>query len=144
MNSDNTLIRFLTAQQSIYSQVLQELRNGKKITHWIWFIFPQIEGLGNSSTAKYYSIKSIEEAKEYLAHPVLGARLIECCNILLSLTDKTADEIFGYPDNLKLRSCLTLFIYVAPEQNIFADVLQKYFASKDDERTVSIVQKMQR
>jgi Uncharacterized conserved protein len=142
MNSDITLNRFLSAQQPIYAQVLKELRNAKKTTHWMWFIFPQIEGLGHSSTAKYYSIKSIEEAKEYLGHPVLGQRLKECSNILLQLQNKTADEIFGYPDNLKLRSCMTLFNFVAPEQKVFADVLKKYFGGKPDEQTISILQKV--
>jgi uncharacterized protein (DUF1810 family) len=142
MSSDNALDRFVDAQQPIYSQVLQELRNGKKTTHWMWFIFPQIEGLGNSSTAIYYSIKSIKEAKNYLAHPILGKRLLECANILLNIENKSADEIFGYPDNMKLRSSITLFNFVAPEQNVFADVLQEYFAGELDERTISILQKM--
>ena len=107
----------------------------------MWFIFPQIEGLGHSTTAKYYSIKSIEEAKEYLAHPILGARLVECSNILLDINGKSADEIFGYPDNMKLRSSMTLFNFVAPEQKVFADVLKKYFDGEPDEKTLSILQK---
>jgi uncharacterized protein (DUF1810 family) len=139
MNLDNSLNRFLLAQQNIYTQVLQELRNGKKTTHWMWFIFPQIEGLGNSSTAKYYSIKNITEAKEYLAHPVLGKRLQECANILLNTNNKTVDDIFGYPDNLKLKSSITLFNFVAPEQKKFTAVLQKYFAGEQDKRTLEIL-----
>ena len=142
MNLDNSLNRFLLAQQNIYTQVLQELRNGKKTTHWMWFIFPQIEGLGNSSTAKYYSIKNITEAKEYLAHPVLGKRLQECANILLNTNNKTVDDIFGYPDNLKLKSCMTLFNFAAPEQKVFSAVLQKYFAGEQDEKTVELIQLM--
>lgn len=110
----------------------------------MWFIFPQVEGLGHSPTAKYYSIKSIEEGKEYLAHPVLGKRLTECANILLNINSKPADEIFGYPDNLKLKSCMTLFNYVAPEQKVFADVLQKYFTGTKDEKTLSILQKTEK
>ncbi|MDQ6757435.1 MAG: DUF1810 domain-containing protein, partial [Bacteroidota bacterium] len=106
------LPKFLSAQQPLYSQVLQELLNGKKTTHWMWFIFPQIEGLGHSLTAKYYSIKNIAEAKEYIAHPVLGKRLLECASILSNINGKSADEIFGYPDNMKLRSCITLFNFV--------------------------------
>lgn len=141
MFSDNPLNRFIKAQQNTYAHVLKELRNGKKTTHWMWFIFPQIEGLGYSPTAKFYSIKTIEEAKEYLAHPVLGKRLLECANILLNINSKSADEIFGYPDNLKLKSCLTLFNFVAPEQKVFADVLEKYFAGTKDEKTLSILQK---
>jgi uncharacterized protein (DUF1810 family) len=142
MNKDNTLNRFLTAQQPIYPQVLKELRNGNKTSHWMWFVFPQIEGLGHSSTAKFYSIKTIEEAKEYLAHPILGKRLLECANAILKIENKTADQIFGYPDNLKLKSSMTLFNFVSPEHNEFADVLKKYFAGEQDEKTISILQKM--
>ena len=142
MGQKHTLNHFLSAQQSIYPQVLKELRNAKKTTHWIWFIFPQIEGLGHSSTAKYYSIKSIDEANKYLAHPILRERLLECANIILKLDGKSADEIFGYPDNLKLRSCMTLFNFVAPEEKVFADILKKYFAGESDEQTISILQKL--
>ena len=139
MSSDNTLNRFIEAQQNIYPSVLKELHNGKKTSHWMWFIFPQINGLGYSSTAKYYSIKTIEEAKEYIAHPVLGMRLLECTNLLLNIDGKTADEIFGDPDNLKLRSCMTLFNFIAPEHKVFENVLEKYFAGEQDERTLSIL-----
>ena len=142
MTSDITLNRFLSAQQLIYPQVLKELRNGKKTSHWMWFIFPQIEGLGHSSTAKYYSIKTIEEAKEYLTHPILGKRLLECSNIILEIQNKTADEIFGYPDTAKLKSSMTLFNFLAPDQKVFAAVLKKYFAGEQDEQTLSILQKM--
>ncbi len=141
MNTDNTLSRFLSAQQNIYSRVLKELQMGKKTSHWMWFIFPQIEGLGQSSTAKYYSIKSIDETKEYLAHPVLGKRLLECSSIILNINGKTVEEILGYPDNLKLKSSMTLFNFVATEQKVFGDVLKKYFAGKQDEQTLSILQK---
>lgn len=144
MKSDSTLNRFLEAQQNNYPQVLKELRNAQKKSHWMWFIFPQIEGLGNSSTAKYYSIKTIEEAKEYIAHPILGKRLLECANILLNIENKSADEIFGYPDNMKLKSCMTLFNFVAPEYKLFADVLEKYFAGTQDEKTLSILQKIEK
>ena len=140
--TDNTLTRFIEAQQNVYPQVLKELRNGKKTSHWMWFIFPQIQGLGHSSTAKYYSIKTIEEAKEYLAHPVLGKRLLECSNIILEIKNKIADEIFGYPDNLKLKSSMSLFNYVRNDQKAFADVLKKYFSGKEDEQTLSILQKL--
>ena len=131
--------RFLEAQEKIYPQVLKELRNGKKTSNWMWFIFPQIEGLGYSSTAKYYSIKSIKEAKEYIAHPVLGKRLLECANIVLNISAKSASAIFGYPDDLKLRSSMTLFNFVAPEHKVFAAILKKYFAGKDDQRTPEIL-----
>ena len=105
----------------------------------MWFIFPQIEGLGQSPTAKYYSLKNVNEAQEYLAHPVLGARLLECCNALLNIIGKSADEIFGYPDNMKLRSCLTLFSFVTPERETFISLLKKYFNGKLDEKTVAIL-----
>ena len=140
--TDNTLNRF-SAQQFIYTQVLQELRNAKKTSHWMWFIFPQIEGLGHSSTAKYYSIKNIEEAKEYVAHPVLGKRLLECSNILLNINGRSADEIFGYPDNMKLRSSMTLFNYVAPDHKVFAGVLEKYFNDEPDQQTLAILQSLE-
>ncbi len=134
--------RFLSAQQNIYSHVLKELQNGKKTSHWMWFIFPQIEGLGHSSTAKYYSIKSINEAKEYIDHPILGKRLFECSNIILKIEGRSVEDIFGYPDYLKLKSCMTLFNYAVPKQKVFADVLNKYFAGEQDEQTISILQKM--
>jgi uncharacterized protein (DUF1810 family) len=142
MNSDNILSRFLSAQQSIYPQVVKELQAGKKTSHWMWFIFPQINGLAQSSTAKHYSIKNIKEAKEFIEHPVLGKRLLECANILININNKTADDIFGYPDNLKLKSCITLFNYIASNQKVFAEVLQKYFAGDHDEKTLSILQKL--
>ena len=123
MNSDYTLKRFLSAQQNIYPQVVKELKTGKKTTHWMWFVFPQIEGLGHSSTAKYYSIKSINEGKKYLTHPILGQRLIECTAIILDVHTKSAEDIFGYPDYLKLKSCMTLFNYAVPKHKLFADVL---------------------
>ena len=138
----NSLNRFIEAQQPVYPQALQELRNGKKTTHWMWFIFPQIEGLGQSSTAKYYSITTIEEAKEYLMHPILGKRLLECASAILKIENKTADEIFGSPDNAKLRSSMTLFNFVSPEHEEFSEVLKKYFAGEQDEKTISILEKM--
>ncbi|HUS02544.1 MAG TPA: DUF1810 domain-containing protein [Chitinophagaceae bacterium] len=134
-----TLNRFIEAQQSIYPRVLKELRNAKKTTHWMWFIFPQIEGLGHSSTAKYYSIKSIEEGKEYIAHPILGKRLLECSNIILNIDGKSASAIFGYPDDLKLRSSMTLFNYIVPQLKVFAEVLKKYFGGDQDERTIELL-----
>lgn len=139
INNSHILSRFLEAQANVYPQILKELRNGKKISHWMWFIFPQIEGLGHSSTAKYYSIKTINEAKEYLQHPVLGKRLIECCNILLNLDRKTASEIFGYPDDMKSRSSMTLFNSVAPGQKVFVGVLNKYFDAEPDQKTLAIL-----
>ena len=133
------LQRFVDAQENVYGRVLAELRRGRKTSHWMWFIFPQISGLGHSDTAKFYSIKNIDEAKEYLAHPVLGPRLLECCQILLEIPDCRADEIFGYPDNVKLRSCITLFQYIAPQQKEFSAVLEKYFEGPDG-RTLELVE----
>jgi uncharacterized protein (DUF1810 family) len=139
MTIDNNLTRFLDAQQNIYPQVVKELQSCKKTSHWMWFIFPQIEGLGNSPTAKYYSLKNIDEAREYLMHPILGKRLFECANIIAEIENKTADEIFGAIDTIKLRSCMTLFNFIAPEQKVFADVLKKYFNHEKDELTLSIL-----
>ena len=141
MITDNSLNRFIDAQEKVYPQVWRELKNGKKSTHWMWFIFPQTAGLGYSSTAKYYSIKGIKEAKEYIIHPVLGKRLLECSNIVLKTEGKSADDIFGYPDNLKLRSSMTLFNFVNPENEVFEDVLISYFSGHPDEQTLSILQK---
>ena len=140
-DTDMNLNRFTEAQETVYPQVLRELKNGKKTSHWMWFMFPQIEGLGYSATARYYSIKGITEASEYMAHPILGARLLECSNIILELEGKTADDIFGYPDNIKLKSSMTLFNSVTPERNVFANVLRKYFSGKQDEQTLSILKK---
>jgi len=139
-NTDNSLNRFIQAQQKVYPQVLKELQYGQKTSHWMWFIFPQIDGLGHSSTAKYYSLKTIKEAKEYLTHPVLGKRLLECSKIILEIENKTADDIFGYPDNAKLKSSMTLLNFVSPEHKEFAEVLKKYFSGKQDEQTLSILQ----
>lgn len=138
---DFELIRFIEAQEIIYNKVIIELRNGHKESHWMWFIFPQIEGLGTSLTAIRYSIKNIEEAKAYLNHPVLGPRLLECTAILLDIQGKSADEIFGFPDYLKLQSCMTLFSIVSPPESVFAQVLEKYFKNKKDDRTIDILNK---
>jgi uncharacterized protein (DUF1810 family) len=131
------LNRFIQAQENVYPQVLKELQNGKKTSHWMWFIFPQIEGLGHSSTAIYYSIKGIAEANEYMAHAILGARLLECSNTIIKIKDKSADDIFGYPDNMKLKSCMTLFNFIAPGQKVFEDVLKKYFSGEQDSQTLA-------
>ena len=130
------LQRFVEAQAPVYARALAELKAGKKQSHWMWFIFPQIAGLGHSAMAHSYAIQSLEEAREYLAHPVLGARLRECCRTLLALDGKTAHEIFRSPDDLKLRSCLTLFARAAPDEALFDDLLVKYFSSKEDPATL--------
>jgi uncharacterized protein (DUF1810 family) len=135
------LERFLTAQEDIFSTALSELKAGRKRSHWMWYIFPQIDGLGHSSTAKYFSIKSHGEAAEYLNHPVLGQRLIQCAETLLKLEGRSVSEIFGYPDDLKLRSSMTLFEQVANESNVFSKVLEKYFDGKKDMQTVELLNK---
>ena len=129
--------RFKTAQETCYEEVLEEIKNGEKQTHWMWFIFPQIFGLGSSPTAEYYGIKTLNEAVEYLDDEVLGTRLIELCEILLSHENKTANEIFGSIDSMKLRSSMTLFNYVS-ENPIFKEVIDKYFNGELDELTINI------
>lgn len=134
------LARFITAQEGVYNGVLAELKNGNKRSHWMWYIFPQLEGLGQSSTSKYYAIHSRKEASAYLNHPVLGSRLIECANIVLAIEGRTVSEIFGYPDNLKLRSSMTLFSRVATD-SVFVRVLDKYFQGERDVRTLQLLEK---
>ncbi len=134
------LNRFLEAQAPIYEDVLRELRNGQKDSHWMWYIFPQLQGLGFSPTAHFYGIASLAEAQAYLAHPVLGARLRECTQLVLDVEDRTAQEIFGSPDNLKFRSCLTLFQACDDEPKLFALALAKYFDGEPDARTLELLQ----
>ena len=136
---DFELIRFEDAQENIYPEVIAELRNGRKQSHWMWFIFPQLDGLGNSPTTKRYSIKSVEEAKAYLDHPLLGKRLLECFAILVGVQNRTAEQIFGYPDYLKLQSCVTLFSIVDLLQEVFNQVLGKYYNNKKDQRTIDLL-----
>lgn len=133
------LQRFLTAQASTYNTVLAELRAGRKSSHWVWFIFPQIAGLGHSDMAQQFAIASLDEAKAYLEHPVLGQRLRECTQLVLNVEGRSAEEIFGYPDYLKFRSCMTLFLTAAPDSTIFNDTLLKYFDGKPDQMTLDIL-----
>lgn len=136
------LTRFVTAQDKIYDRALEELKSGRKRSHWMWFVFPQIEGLGFSSTTQYYSIKTLEEARRYLKHPVLGKRLRECTETILALEGLSASSIFGYPDDLKLKSSMTLFAGVAEPKSVFTRVLEKYYQGNPDERTVAILKKL--
>ena len=131
--------RFITAQEPVYEDVLRELAAGEKTRHWMWFIFPQLRGLGRSSTASFYAIASEAEARAYWRHPVLGARLSECCSALLCIRGKTAHEVFGSPDDMKLKSSMTLFERAAPEARVFAQVLDRYFEGKRDERTLELL-----
>jgi uncharacterized protein (DUF1810 family) len=133
------LNRFIEAQETIYSAVIRELRNGRKSTHWMWFIFPQVNGLGYSSTSKYYAIRNKEEAEQYVNHTILGARLIECSQIVLSHTGRSASEIFGSPDDLKLKSSMTLFETVVSGDSVFAQVLEKYFQGNRDTKTLKLL-----
>jgi uncharacterized protein (DUF1810 family) len=119
------LTRFVRAQENDYEQALSEIRNGKKRTHWMWYVFPQLDGLAFSSTSKHYSIKSVEEAKAYLDHPILGPRLLECAEAVVRVEGRSATEIFGAPNDLKLRSCATLFASVSPRVSVFDRLLTK-------------------
>ena len=136
------LNRFVSAQESVYNRVLAELNNGSKRSHWMWYIFPQLDGLAQSTTSKYYAIKSPSEAIAYLNHPVLGARLLECVNTVLNIEGKSVSEIFGYPDDLKLKSSMTLFSEVATD-SVFAQVLDKYFRGERDRKTLGLLQKLE-
>jgi uncharacterized protein (DUF1810 family) len=129
------LERFVTAQRSSYDVALHELRSGAKRSHWIWYIFPQVAGLGSSMTADLYAIRSRREGTAYLGHPVLGPRLVECAQALLEIEGKTAKEVMGSPDDLKLRSSMTLFAVLAGPDSPFQKVLDRYFAGVRDSRT---------
>jgi uncharacterized protein (DUF1810 family) len=131
-----TLDRFLTAQGPVFPAVLDELRAGKKQTHWMWFVFPQLKALGRSPTAKFYGLEDLEEARAYLEHKVLGPRLLACTRLVNGIGGKTANEIFGSPDDMKFHSCVTLFHRAAPHEGAFTDALRKYFGGAEDELTV--------
>jgi uncharacterized protein (DUF1810 family) len=133
------LDRFVQAQAQVYSNAIDELALGHKQTHWMWFVFPQLKDLGKSAMAKRYGLESAQEARDYLAHPVLGARLLECTRLILALRNADAREIFGTPDDLKLRSCMTLFDAVAPEQDVFKQALQTFFVGKPDQATLQLL-----
>lgn len=129
------LDRFIQAQEGVYAGALAELRSGRKTGHWIWFVFPQIAGLGRSDTSREYAISSLEEAQAYLAHPVLGFRLRECAAAMLSIGDLTAEQVLGSIDAMKLRSCMTLFHRAAPDDAAFVQVLARYFGGRSDTLT---------
>jgi uncharacterized protein (DUF1810 family) len=142
MGNETELNRFLTAQEKDYSTALAEMRRGKKQSHWMWYIFPQIRGLGHSSMARHYAIHDLAEATDYLAHPVLGPRLVEISRVLLSLPGNNALAVMGSPDDLKLRSCMTLFSLVAGADAVFLQVLTKFYDSKPDEQTIEIARRL--
>jgi uncharacterized protein (DUF1810 family) len=129
------LDRFLAAQEHVYDGVLEELRRGRKTGHWIWFIFPQVAGLGPSAMSQHFAINSLNEARAYLAHPVLGTRLRECAGVVRATKGRTAEEIFGSTDAMKLRSCVTLFHRAAPDEPVFVQVLDRYYGGVADEAT---------
>jgi uncharacterized protein (DUF1810 family) len=141
MNDPFNLTRFVTAQSPVYQQVLTELRNHRKTTHWIWFIFPQLRGLGSSPTAQTYAIQSLAEATAYLAHPILGPRLHECTQLLLNARAYPIRQILGTPDDLKFRSSMTLFAQATPTNPIFAETLDAFFAGNPDDLTLNILAK---
>ena len=136
----NDLKRFLEAQENDFATALAEVKNGKKQSHWMWYIFPQIAGLGFSSMANIYAIKTKAEAENYLAHPILGKRLIEISNALLEVEGKTANQIFGSPDDIKLKSSMTLYGALENTNPVFQKVLDKYFDGAKDQRTLELIE----
>lgn len=139
MRDTYDLQRFVDAQAPVYERVCAELRAGAKSSHWMWFIFPQLKELGFSSTARHYGIASREEARAYWTHPLLGPRLKQCSELVLAVQNKTAHQIFGSPDDLKLRSSMTLFEAVAPEEPVFGQVLDRYYDGARDDRTLALL-----
>ena len=137
MNYD--LDRFVKAQAYDYDAALREIRSGRKRSHWMWYIFPQLQGLGFSSTAQYYAISDLQEAKDYLAEPTLRARLLEISGALLTLDTNDASAVFGWPDDMKLRSSMTLFAEAEPECTVFTEVIEKYFGGVKDDKTLKIL-----
>lgn len=138
MDDPFDLQRFVTAQAPVYAQVCAELANGRKTSHWMWFVFPQLKGLGRSATAQHFGIASRAEAQAYWRHPLLGPRLEQCTELVLAVDGRSAQQIFGSPDDLKFRSCLTLFA-AATDGAVFRKALDKYFAGNDDEQTLRLL-----
>jgi uncharacterized protein (DUF1810 family) len=135
----NDLKRFLDAQENDFERALAEIRRGRKQSHWMWYTFPQIAGLGLSETAKFYSVKDVSEAEDFLAHPVLGARLVRISEALLEIEGKTANQIFGSPDDVKLKSSMTLFGSLDDAHPVFQRILDKYFGGAKDSRTLELL-----
>jgi uncharacterized protein (DUF1810 family) len=131
--------RFVSAQEGVYEQALAELRAGRKRTHWMWFVFPQLAGLGRSPTAQLYAVSGADEARAYLAHPVLGPRLVECAGAALAVEGRSAAEVLGPPDDLKLRSSATLFAHVSPPGSVFHRLLDHYFGGEPDPATLRLL-----
>ena len=133
------LSRFLRAQANDYAQALSEIRSGRKRSHWIWYIFPQIDGLGYSATSTHYAIKSLAEAQAYLDHPILGPRLLECAEAADRIEGRSATEVFGSPDDMKVRSCATLFACVSPAGSVFERLLAKFYQNERDGKTLRLL-----
>ena len=143
MNTNSTLQgleRFLASQDRVYTSVREELAAGKKASHWMWFVFPQLKALGRSTIAKHFGIASRDEALAYWQHPVLGKRLKECTELVLTVDDKTVHEVFGSPDDFKFRPCMTLFAQVAPDEPVFSQALKRFFGGQPDEMTLNLLQ----
>jgi uncharacterized protein (DUF1810 family) len=139
MNDPHDLQRFVDAQNPVYAHVRAELAAGAKTSHWMWFVFPQLRGLGRSATAQHFGIGSLQEAKAYAAHPVLGPRLTECTGLVVGLEGRSVHQIFGSPDDMKLCSCMTLFAQAAPREALFARVIEKYFDGQPDQATLDLL-----
>jgi uncharacterized protein (DUF1810 family) len=136
MNNPYDLQRFVDAQDPVYDKVRSELRDGRKNSHWMWFIFPQIDGLGSSPMTRKFAISSLAEATAYLEHPILGARLTECTKLVNLVEGRPIEQIFGYPDDLKFRSSMSLFAHATPDNRVFVDALRKYFGGEFDPATL--------
>lgn len=136
MSHSSSLERLIEAQQPAIDEVMGELRAGRKQSHWMWFVFPQIQGLGHSPMAQRFALSSLAEAKAYLQHPVLGPRLRDCTRLVNAIEGRSIEEIFGYPDYLKFRSCMTLFAHAAQDDRAFRDALRKYFGGEEDPLTL--------
>lgn len=139
VNDPHHLNRFIDAQETNYRSALAEITAGQKASHWMWYIFPQYDGLGFSSTSKHYAIKSLSEARAYRDHLIIGPRLRECVDALLGVTGRSAHQIFGSPGDVKLKSSMTLFAHISPEGSVFEQVLDKYFEGHRDEKTLELV-----
>lgn len=138
MDMSKCIDRFLEPQKTSYAIALEEVRNGRKVSHWMWYIFPQLRGLGQSTSAWYYGIEDLSEAKAYLEHPVLGQRLREITKVALDLSETDPMKVFGWPDNMKFRSCMTLFAQIS-EDDLFAKALKKFFAGQEDSMTLELL-----
>lgn len=139
MPDTHDLTRFVEAQRRDYESAISEIRSGRKRSHWMWYIFPQFDGLGFSSTSRHYAIKSLEEAEAYLRHPLLGPRLLESVQATLDVEGRSALEMFGSPDDMKLRSCATLFASASPPGSVFEELLDKYFGGERDDKTLRLL-----